>query len=112
MLSWVEERMREFKTRINEVKQSNMNTEIPLEIVNSLNAMIQKSAPSAVEVMRQQVRELSQEIENDRFMTYSLRGLVVGLQEKFDAATPQGMIFSTYLLVTPLHRRLTDKPLG
>ena len=71
MLSWVEERMREFKTRINEVKQSNMNTEIPLEIVNSLNAMIQKSAPSAVEVMRQQVRELSQKIENDRFITYA-----------------------------------------
>ena len=53
--------MREFEVWINEVKQSNMNTEIPMEIVNSLNEIIQESVPSAViEVTRQQVRELSQ----------------------------------------------------
>ena len=33
-------------------------------------------------------------IQNDQFITNSLRGLVVDLQEKCDAATPQGMIFS------------------
>ena len=57
VLSSVEERMREFEVWINKVKQSNMNTEIPMEIVNSLNDIIQESASSAViEVMRQQVR--------------------------------------------------------
>ena len=72
MLSLVEKRMRKFETGINEVEQSNMNTEIPLVIVNSLNEIIHKSAPSAVvKVMRQQVRELSQKIENDRFITYA-----------------------------------------
>ena len=40
VLSLVEERMREFEVWINNVKQSNMNT-IPMEIVNSLNDIIQ-----------------------------------------------------------------------
>ena len=97
VLSLVEERMREFKTWINEVKQSNMNTEIPMEILNSLNEIIQETAPSAVvEMMRQQVRELSQVIQNDRFVTDSLRGLVVDLQEKLDGATPQGVLSLTF----------------
>ena len=30
-------------------------------------------------------------IQNNRYVTYSLRGLVVDLQEKFDTATPQGI---------------------
>ena len=92
----VEERMREFETWINEVRKSNINTEIPMEMVNSLNKIIQDSALSAVvKVMRQQVRELSQVIQNDQFVTDSLRGLVVDLQEKFNAATPQGVLTLT-----------------
>ena len=60
VLSSVEERMKEFKAWINEVRQTNMDTEIPMEIVNSLNEIIQESAPSvAVEIMRQQVNKLS-----------------------------------------------------
>ena len=60
MLSSVEERMKEFEIWINEVRQSNMDAEIPMEIVNSLNEIIQTSAPSvAVKIMRQQVEELS-----------------------------------------------------
>ena len=63
-----------------------------MEIVNSLNEIIQEGAPSAViEVMRQQVRELSQVIQNDHLTTNTLRVLVVDLQEKFDAASLQGM---------------------
>ena len=90
VLSSVEERMREFETWINEVRQTNINTELPMEIVNSLNKIIQESAPSAVlKVMRQQLRELSQVIQNDRFVTDNLRGLVVDLRKKFDTATPQ-----------------------
>ena len=37
--SSVEERMRDFEARINEIKQSNINTEVPLDIVNSLNGI-------------------------------------------------------------------------
>ena len=37
VLSSVEERMKEFETWINKVRQSNMDTGIPMEIVNSLN---------------------------------------------------------------------------
>ena len=60
-----------------------MNTEIPQEIVNSLNEIIQEGAPSAVvEVMRQQVRELSQVIQIDWHATNRLRGLVVDLQTR------------------------------
>ena len=45
VLSLVEERMREFEGWINEVRQTNMDTEIPMKIVNSLNEIIQESAP-------------------------------------------------------------------
>ena len=73
-----------------------MNTKIPLEIVNSLNEILQESAPEAViEVMRQQVGELSQVVQNDWFVSDNLRGLVMDLQEKFNAATPLGVIIPT-----------------
>ena len=56
VLSSVEERMKEFEVWINEVRQSNMDAEIPMEIMNSLNEIVQESAPSvAVKIMRQQV---------------------------------------------------------
>ena len=41
VLSSVEEMMRVFEIWINEVRQSNMDTGIPMEIVNSLNEIIQ-----------------------------------------------------------------------
>ena len=60
-----------------------MNTEIPMEILNSFNEIIQEGAPLAVvKVMRQQVRELSQVIQNDHLYTDTLRGLDVDLLEK------------------------------
>ena len=47
--------MKEFEGWINEVRQTNMDTKIPIEIVNSLNKIIQESAPLvAVEIMQQQ----------------------------------------------------------
>ena len=46
VLSSVEERMKEFKTWINKVWQSNVDTGIPMEIVNSLNEIIQEGALS------------------------------------------------------------------
>ena len=48
--------MKEFEIWINEVSQSNVDSEIPMEIVISLNEIIQESAPSvAVEIIQQQV---------------------------------------------------------
>ena len=32
-----EERMREFEAKINEIKRSNMNPEVPFDVVNLLN---------------------------------------------------------------------------
>ena len=48
VLSSVEERMREFKVWIHEIKQSNMNREVPMEIVNSLNELIMEGTPSNI----------------------------------------------------------------
>ena len=57
VLSSVEERMKEFETWINKVRQSNMDTGIPMEIVNSLNEIIQEGAPYiAVKIMRNKSR--------------------------------------------------------
>ena len=70
----VKERMREFEAKINEIKQSNMNAKVPLDVVNSLNDIIMDSAPSTIiEVIRQQVKELSQVVRTDRFATNGLR---------------------------------------
>ena len=53
-------RVEEFQTWINQVKQTNMNGEIPMKIVNSMNEVIQDNAPSVtVENMHLQVEELS-----------------------------------------------------
>ena len=53
VMSSVEERMRDFEARLNEVKQSTMNTVVPLDIVNSLNDIIMEGAPStSIEVIR------------------------------------------------------------
>ena len=86
--------MKEFEICINEDRQSNMDSENPMEIVNSLNEIIQESAPSvAVEIMRQQVEELSRGIQCDREASETLRGMAVDLQDKLDSASPQGTNF-------------------
>ena len=82
----VKERMREFEAKINEIKQSNMNAKVPLDVVNSLNDIIMDSAPSTIiEVIRQQVKELSQVVRTDRFATNGLRNVMIDLQKRFDA---------------------------
>ena len=45
---------------INEVKHSDLNTEVPMEIVNSLNEIIMEGSPSTtIGVIRQRVEEFS-----------------------------------------------------
>ena len=94
VLSSVEERMKEFKIWINEVRQSNMDAEIPMEIVNSLKEIIQDSAPSvAIKKMQQQVKEISWGIQCDREVFETLRVMVADLQDKLDSASLQGINF-------------------
>ena len=55
-----------------------------MEIVNSLNDIIMEGAPSTIiEVIR--VKELSQVIQTDRFITDSLRNVMIDLKERFNA---------------------------
>ena len=73
VMSSAKERMREFEAGINEIKQSNINMEVPLDIVNLLNDIIMEGALSTIiEVIRQQVEELSQVVLTDWFATDSL----------------------------------------
>ena len=52
-----------------------------------MNDIIMEGAPSAIiEMIRQQVRELSQVVRTDWFATDGLRNVMIDLQERFDAA--------------------------
>ena len=78
--------MRELDDGMNEIKQSNMNAEIPSNLVNSLNDIIMEGAPSTIiHVIRQQVEELSQVVSTKRFSTDNLRNRMTDLQERFNA---------------------------
>ena len=62
-----------------------MNIKVPVEIVNSLNDIIMEGAPSTIiGVIRQREDELSQVVQTDRFVTDSLRDVMIDLQERFD----------------------------
>ena len=62
--------MEKFLTWINHLKQSNLNEEIPVDIVSSLQEIIQdNSAASSVESMRVQVEEMSRDVIHDRSIT-------------------------------------------
>ena len=85
VLNKVENRMEEFMIWINHIKESNLNEEIPVDIVNSLHEIIQDtSVTSSVESMRLQVEEISQEVFNYRSLTNQLRGMVLNLQDMLD----------------------------
>ena len=85
VLNNVEDRMKEFLTWINHLKQSNLNEEIPVDIVSSLQEIIQDiSAASSVESMRAQVEEMSRDMIHDRSITSNLQSIGLDLQEKLD----------------------------
>ena len=70
---------------ISHIKESNRNEEIPADIVNSLQELIQDtSAASSVEDMRLQVEEISQEVLDERSRTNLLRSMVLNLQDKLE----------------------------
>ena len=70
---------------ISHIKESNRNEEIPADIVNSLQELIQDtSAASSVEDLRLQVEEISQEVLDERSRTNLLRSMVLNLQDKLE----------------------------
>ena len=86
VVSFVEERIREFEDRMKELRQSNVNTEVPSDIVNSLNDIIMEGAPSTIiEVIRQKIEELSQVVRTDQFAIDGLRNVMIDLQGRFIA---------------------------
>ena len=79
--------MRELEDGINQIKRCNLNEEFPSNIVNSLKDIIMKGAPSTIiEVIRQQVNELTQVIGTERFTTDDLRNMMTDLQERFNTS--------------------------
>ena len=85
VLSKVENRMEEFMVWINHIKESNRNEEIPADVVNSLQELIQDtSAVSSVEDLRLQVEEISQEVLDERSRTNLLRSMAFNLQDKLE----------------------------
>ena len=54
MISSMEKKIGELEDRMNEIEQSNMNAEIPSNVVDLLNDIIMEGAPSTIiEVIRQ-----------------------------------------------------------
>ena len=57
-----------------------MNPKVPSNVVNSLNDIIMEGAPSTIiEVIRQQVEELSQLVCTEQFATDNLRNVMTDL---------------------------------
>ena len=85
VLEEVNKRMEEFQDWVNSVKPTDMITEIPMEIVNSLNEVIQDHSPAAtMESVCQQVEELAEGVLLDRRAADHVRSVVINLQEKLD----------------------------
>ena len=67
--------------------------EIPREIVNSIQEVINDSSPGiAVDRMRDEIRELRDSIETSRHATEGLRGLVVNLSDQVSSNPPTQII--------------------
>ena len=96
VLNKVEGRMEEFLTWINHIKQSNMNEEIPEDIVSSLQEIIRdNSEASSVESIQVQVEEMSRDVIQDRTITSNLQSMVLDLQEKLDEVPRRNISSST-----------------
>ena len=86
VISSVESKMGELEERMEDIKESNMNADIPSNVVNSLNDIIMEGAPSSiVDVLRWQVNDLTEVVCIEQFTTDDLRIELTGLQERFNA---------------------------
>ena len=85
VLGKVENRMEEFMVWINHFRETNRNEDIPVEVINSLQELIQDtSAASSVKDLRLQVEEISLEVHDERSRTNLLRSMVFNLQDKLE----------------------------
>ena len=85
VLGKVENRMEEFMVWINHFRETNWNEDIPVEVINSLQELIQDtSAASSVKDLRLQVEEISLEVHDERSRTNLLRSMVFNLQDKLE----------------------------
>ena len=67
--------------------------EIPREIVNSIQEVINDSSPGiAVDRMRDEIRELRDSIVTSQHATEGLRGLVVNLSDQVSSNPPTQII--------------------
>ena len=83
VLEEVERKMEEFQERVNYVKPTDMTTEIPMEIVNSLNEIILDRSPATtMESVCQQVNQLEGAVQVDQQTTDHVRSAMVELEEK------------------------------
>ena len=87
MQSSVEGRMGELEERINEIRDSDMNSGITPGVIQSLSDMIMNGAPStAVELLSQQIDELTHGICTERVLTADLRIDFSELQERVNSS--------------------------
>ena len=87
MQSYVESRMGELGDRINEIRDTDMNSSIPPSVIYSLSNTIMDGAPSiAVELLSQQIDELTQVICTKRIINTDLRIEFSELQERVNSS--------------------------
>ena len=85
VLEEVDKKMEEFQDWVNYVKPNDMTTEIPMEIVNSPNELIQDSSPVAtIESVHQSGKELKEGVLLDCQAADHVRSVKMDLQEKVD----------------------------
>ena len=95
-ISTVEKRVKENLETVSEWfadLTARSSPEIPREIVNSIQEIINDSSPGvAVDRMRDEIRELRDSLATSRYATEGLRGLVVNLSDQVSSNPPTQII--------------------
>ena len=91
--SSVESKMGELEERINEIRESNLNADVPPNVIHSLNDMIIEGALSTVlEFLSQRVEELSLVICSGQFVNDEMRNDIFEIQQRFNSSS---LLFGT-----------------
>ena len=103
-MSSLEDKVKENLETVNELYAEHLarpnQSEIPREIVNSLQEVINDSAPAiAVGRMRDEIRELRESLITSRYATEGLRGLVVDLSDQVSNVPLPQMIRDESLII-------------
>ena len=112
-VSLIEERVKENLERVNEWFNditARPSPEIPREIVNSLQEVINDSSPGvAVDRMRDEIIELREALRTSRYATEGLRGLVVNLSDQVSSNPPTQIIRDESLTYRDEQERMRDR---